>query len=1137
MQGAPTTDPRDTDGFRVSTVPSIADQIAAADYPLYLDPASVFSFTGYVGETVTFGDDLDPANQASYNASWVCRNAANDAVLTIPVARGSFTLPEAIGELVGTSPTLQCIATNVRGGATVLLQKAWTASVTGDQTELWVKDFEYLPEQNPDFGTLDNPDLRVKTSTANGQVTTWIDNQPADTVLNNVTEAQSLTASKVYLSETLSDDNQGDYLAGAPTCVATDQAGATVTVAAPVRATQADADAVDRGVVGANDYVLTVPNVPGVTVVCTVENRMPRGTITIVKAVEGADGTFDFAADWPGIDPEFSLTTVNGTASVTTVQVPIGQYTIAETDAGAQHDLTELVCVDSVAPGDGGTDSVVADLEGTINLDDGETVTCTLTNTQKTTLVVTKDAQPNHAQPFDFTVTSADATVPAGLASFSLVDNGATPATNTITGLLPNSGTYVVTETETPGWTLDADPDLTFCVGADADGTWQAEVDATGAITTGRANPGGTISCTFVNKVVPAELTIEKSAVDVPDDYAWQFQFTLSPTELGTTTQTVSGTGAEPGSTTFTGLEIGKTYTLAEVPLTGWEQTAFSCIDATTQDELTDLDADRAGWQFVATPAQQITCTVENTMLPNSLELVKTAHLDDVNGDGLGNLNETIHWEFAVTNTSPVPLHSISIDDPTLTALGLLVTCPMLDTAELGVLAPAETTVCKSSTYTITAADVTAGSIKNVATAKGTAPEPPGGGTPPEVVSPPDDTDTPTGPLRTLTLSRTATGVPDDYAWEFTFVLIPAATPDVPAPAAVSKTVSAVGPTQSGQASFDIAFGASYSLHEVTRSGWELTSLVCTDQSGALTDQDATAVGLQFTVKAAQQISCAAVNVMQPGSLDLVKTARLDDKNGDGKGNLGEQISWTFKVTNTSAVEVSGIQIVDPKLAELGVSITCPTPATLAPGASLVCESGAYTITQADVTAGRVHNVATATVKTPGGDVESPPDETDTPTVSLVASLTIVKTAILTDTNGNKLGDVGEKIRYEFLVTNTGAVRITSIAVDDSLLKTAGIAVNCPVTELAPGAATTCTSTGSYTVTAADVVAGKVTNTATATGRTPGGERVDSPPSTVSIKTGRPALPKTGGSEIGLAGVGVGLMVLVGFVAGRRRRG
>ena len=73
----------------------------------------------------------------------------------------------------------------------------------------------------------------------------------------------------------------------------------------------------------------------------------------------------------------------------------------------------------------------------------------------------------------------------------------------------------------------------------------------------------------------------------------------------------------------------------------------------------------------------------------------------------------------------------------------------------------------------------------------------------------------------------------------------------------------------------------------------------------------------------------------------------------------------------------------------------------------------------------------------------------------------------------------GEQIQYSYLVTNTGNVDLTSLAVSDNKVGT----VTCPTPAspgLAPGEFETCT--GTYTATTQDAADNNITNTATATG-------------------------------------------------------
>lgn len=93
-----------------------------------------------------------------------------------------------------------------------------------------------------------------------------------------------------------------------------------------------------------------------------------------------------------------------------------------------------------------------------------------------------------------------------------------------------------------------------------------------------------------------------------------------------------------------------------------------------------------------------------------------------------------------------------------------------------------------------------------------------------------------------------------------------------------------------------------------------------------------------------------------------------------------------------------------------------------------------------------------------------------------VAQLRLAKKGTLTGCG--KLGDI---INYTFEVTNTGDVPITNINVTDLM---PGIVITGnPVSSLAVGAKTTLT--GTYTITAADVAAGRVVNSAKVTGLDP----------------------------------------------------
>src|SRR5690606_19539054 len=143
--------------------------------------------------------------------------------------------------------------------------------------------------------------------------------------------------------------------------------------------------------------------------------------------------------------------------------------------------------------------------------------------------------------------------------------------------------------------------------------------------------------------------------------------------------------------------------------------------------------------------------------------------------------------------------------------------------------------------------------------------------------------------------------------------------------------------------------------------------------------------------------------------------------------------------------------------------------------------TGSHTVTAAEVAAGYVHDSATATGQPPtppGGTtppaIDSAPSEVDTATAqspSLTISQSVTAAGPYT---------TGDAIAYEFVVANTGDVTLSGIVVKAARLDGATV---CAASTLAPGESPT--GTRSHTVPAAEVAAGYVHDSATATGQPP----------------------------------------------------
>lgn len=248
-----------------------------------------------------------------------------------------------------------------------------------------------------------------------------------------------------------------------------------------------------------------------------------------------------------------------------------------------------------------------------------------------------------------------------------------------------------------------------------------------------------------------------------------------------------------------------------------------------------------------------------------------------------------------------------------------------------------------------------------------------------------------------------------------------------------------------------------------------------------------------FTLRGLEAAAAASLVTIDPeptASLDIEKTAGEPvDANDSGRTDAGDTITYTFSVENTGEVPIAAIVVVDSLLADPTVC----AEASLDLGVETTCTS-TYEITQDDVDAGKVDNTATASGEALGEAV-SARSSTST-NIDSPVELKIDKSADPpNDQNGNGRADAGDTIDYTFVVTNTGAVTVGEVDVDDDLIS----AISCGETTLAPAGDTTCS--GRYTITQDDVDTGSVVNSAAAVGATPTGAAVTSLTDSTSTAT------------------------------------
>ncbi|MBM2821797.1 MAG: hypothetical protein HW413_543 [Thermoleophilia bacterium] len=290
----------------------------------------------------------------------------------------------------------------------------------------------------------------------------------------------------------------------------------------------------------------------GEVVKCTFTNTK-QGQVVVKKVMVGGTDTFNYTGT-----PNGSIAVNNGTISQ---NVAPGQYFSTEA-AKPGWDLTAVSCDDANSVGS------VANRQATFNLEPGESVTCTFTNTKQGQVIV-KKVMVGGTDSFDY----------SGTPNGSIAVNNGTVSANVA------PGQYVSTEAAKAGW------DLTSVACDDGNSVGSvANRQATFDVAAGEV-----VTCTFTN-TKRGSIVVEKQTIPNGDEATFDFTGEIVAT-LGDGQS--SSKSVEPG-----------TYTVDEAAKAGWDLTSIVCDDSNSSGSLANRRA-----TFNVAAGEVVKCTFTNTKL------------------------------------------------------------------------------------------------------------------------------------------------------------------------------------------------------------------------------------------------------------------------------------------------------------------------------------------------------------------------------------------------------------------------------------------------------------------------------------------------------------------------------------------
>ncbi len=404
---------------------------------------------------------------------------------------------------------------------------------------------------------------------------------------------------------------------------------------------------------------------------------------------------------------------------------------------------------------------------------------------------------------------------------------------------------------------------------------------------------------------------------------------------------------------------------------------------------------------------------------------------------------DVLAFRYVITDTGATTLHSLTVGDDHVASADL--SCPT------AMLAPGTSTTC-TGTYTVTAADVDAGSVTVTATAAGSS-------------------------IAGVSASSSAVQASVTGAATAALSIVASST---------STGFTAAGNQLDYQ--YVVTNNGALSLHNLVVSddhvaaqnlscpGTTLAaghSETCTGSYHA-TQQDVD-TGTVTETASAYAVGPLDVAVLSPpssaiapgggvpslGLQVLVTTGRFT--------TVGARVGFSYVVTNTGAITLHDVTLSDNRLAASAIS--CPA-SVLAPGDVITC-TGEYTITTSDLRAAVVSDVALASA------LDAHDVAVTSPTAAAVAAgPQLPRLALSVSIPTPHFREAGDPLVFAYHLRNSGSTAIGGITVSDARVTAHNL--RCPGDVLGPGKSMTCI--GSSTVTSQDVAVGRVRDNVAAWG-------------------------------------------------------